>query len=75
MKAVNRILTNLSLKLIAFYKFAVAWKGRTCRFDPTCSQYAYEAIEKYGFIIGWKLAIKRIASCHPFHEGGHDPVP
>lgn len=45
-----------------------------CRFEPTCSQYAGEAISKHGWSGVW-LAIKRVARCHPFHVGGHDPVP
>ena len=46
-----------------------------CRFYPTCSQYALEAIEKYGAIKGGYLALRRILRCNPFHKGGYDPVP
>ncbi len=46
-----------------------------CRFYPTCSAYAYEAIEKYGALKGGFLAVKRILKCHPFNAGGYDPVP
>jgi uncharacterized protein len=46
----------------------------SCRFYPTCSQYAILALEKYGFFKGSFLAIKRILKCHPFHPGGYDPI-
>ena len=47
----------------------------SCRFYPSCSHYGYEAVEKYGALKGSWMAIKRVGRCHPFHEGGFDPVP
>ncbi|MBR5271099.1 MAG: membrane protein insertion efficiency factor YidD [Clostridia bacterium] len=63
--------------LIKFYRHSISpYKGGACcRFTPTCSQYALEAIEKYGTVKGTYLAVKRILKCHPLHKGGYDPVP
>jgi len=47
----------------------------SCRYTPTCSNYAIEAIQRFGFFRGAYLATKRLFSCHPWHEGGYDPVP
>ena len=49
--------------------------GNACRFEPNCSDYAVDAIEKHGLIKGFVFAIKRVIRCHPFCEGGYDPVP
>ncbi|MGQ9570708.1 MAG: membrane protein insertion efficiency factor YidD [Thermodesulfovibrionales bacterium] len=47
----------------------------SCRFNPTCSEYAFEAIKKHGVVTGSYLIIRRLLRCHPFHQGGDDPVP
>lgn len=66
---------KILISIIKFYrKYISPLKGPCCRFYPTCSQYALEAIEKYGALKGSGLAIKRILRCHPFNEGGYDPV-
>ena len=62
--------------LIRAYQLALSpLLGPNCRYYPTCSQYAIEAIETHGSLRGAWLAIKRISRCHPWHEGGFDPVP
>ena len=70
---------RIFLALIRFYRKNISpYTPPTCRFIPTCSQYALEAIEKYGAAKGGFLALKRILKCHPFHRGEHDfydPVP
>lgn len=64
------------LALIRFYKrFISPALPSACRFEPTCSVYTYQAIDKYGVIKGGWLGIKRIARCHPLNPGGYDPVP
>ncbi|MGE5612783.1 MAG: membrane protein insertion efficiency factor YidD [Bacillota bacterium] len=58
-----------------YQKFISPLKGKkSCRFYPTCSQYAIDAVGKYGVIKGCMLSIKRLLRCHPFHPGGYDPV-
>lgn len=67
---------RLLLGIIRFYqKYISPAFPPSCRFQPTCSHYGYEAIDKYGIRKGGWLAIKRIGRCHPFNPGGYDPVP
>ncbi len=64
------------LGLIRLYQILISpWLGHHCRYFPTCSEYTYLAIKKYGFLKGSWLGGRRILRCHPFHEGGVDPVP
>jgi putative membrane protein insertion efficiency factor len=67
----------LLMGIVRFYqRFLSPLKGGpTCRFYPSCSQYAYEAVGKHGAFKGTYLAVRRILKCHPFHAGGYDPVP
>ena len=68
---------KILLAMIRFYRHKISpHTPSSCRFTPTCSQYAYEAITKYGAGKGSWLALKRLLRCHPFHKGDpYDPVP
>lgn len=62
--------------LIKFYQWFISpILKKNCRFQPTCSSYMIQAIEKYGSIKGIFLGLKRLLKCHPFHKGGYDPIP
>ena len=66
----------LALRLIRGYQVAISpMLPPSCRYVPSCSEYGYEAIERYGFVKGGWMAARRIGRCHPFAKGGHDPVP
>ena len=67
---------RVALLVLGFYKAAISpWLPPACRYEPTCSVYAREAIERYGFRRGSWLALARLSRCHPFRPGGLDPVP
>jgi len=72
----KKIITYPFILLIRFYqRFISPLAPSTCRYTPTCSYYAVEALQKHGLIKGGWLAIKRIGSCHPWGGDGYDPVP
>jgi hypothetical protein len=69
------MLKYIFIQLITFYrKFISPLKPVTCRFEPTCSQYALQATQRYGAWKGFLLTAQRICRCHPFNPGGYDPV-
>lgn len=66
---------KILIKIVKFYQMAISpYLGANCRYLPTCSQYTIEALEKYGAVKGLFLGVKRILRCHPWHEGGYDPL-
>ncbi len=76
MKPLLQILSLPFIFLIRVYQKVISpWLGPSCRFTPTCSQYAAEALQKYGAAKGLWLTVKRIARCNPWGGHGHDPVP
>ncbi|MBX7109945.1 MAG: membrane protein insertion efficiency factor YidD [Chitinophagales bacterium] len=76
MQVLKNILSSVLIGLVRFYQRAVSpWLLPACRYTPTCSQYAVEAIVKYGPFKGGWMALKRLVSCNPWGGHGHDPVP
>lgn len=70
------MIRQLLIAPIRFYRYVISpWTGHSCRFTPTCSVYAIEAIETHGAMRGSWLTTRRLLRCHPWCEGGHDPVP
>ena len=75
-RKISQFLTYPFILLVRFYQVAISpLKPPTCRFSPTCSTYALEALKKYGLLKGGRLAIRRIMRCHPWGGSGYDPVP
>ena len=69
------LLRRLVLGLIEYYQRLISPAfPSTCRFYPSCSEYAFQAVKKYGVLSGGWMALKRLSRCHPFHRGGYDPV-
>ena len=65
----------LMLLVRGYRLFFSAWLGSSCRFEPTCSTYSLQALQQHGAAAGTYLTLRRLARCHPWCEGGHDPVP
>ena len=66
----------IAIKLIHGYRLVLSpWIGNQCRFYPSCSHYSEEALTRHGFFIGTYLTLRRLIKCHPWHQGGIDPVP
>jgi hypothetical protein len=72
---IRKILTKAAVTAIRIYRLAVSpYHGPVCRYTPSCSHYAEEAIKKYGPLRGTVMSVSRLLRCHPFSAGGHDPV-
>jgi putative membrane protein insertion efficiency factor len=76
LSAVARLPQRGLMALVHAYRFFLSpWLGSACRFEPTCSAYALQALERHGALAGSALTVGRLARCHPWCAGGHDPVP
>jgi putative membrane protein insertion efficiency factor len=72
----NKALSHILLALVYFYKYCISpLTPASCRYIPTCSEYAVQAIKKHGAFKGLQLALKRLSRCHPWGGHGYDPVP
>ncbi len=72
MKIVQRVLMGV---VRGYRLFLSPWLGSSCRFEPTCSVYSLQALEQHGAAAGSYLTVRRLVRCHPWCDGGHDPVP
>lgn len=71
-----KIIVKIIILIIRAYQYIISpYLPPSCRYSPTCSEYAIEAFQRFGFIRGLILSTRRLFSCHPWHCGGHDPVP
>jgi hypothetical protein len=76
MKYLSRLFISFFISIIKIYQIVLSpLLGKTCRFNPTCSNYSKLSIEKFGIIKGFYLSIKRLLRCHPWGSSGYDPVP
>lgn len=76
MTAVGQVVQHFLIGVVKAYRlFLSPWLGSACRFEPTCSVYSLQALQQYGAVKGSYLTLKRLGRCHPWCEGGLDPVP
>ena len=74
--SVVRLPQTVLIGIVKGYRLLLSpWLGSACRFEPTCSAYSLEALQQHGAALGSYLTLRRLARCHPWCEGGHDPVP
>jgi uncharacterized protein len=70
------MIKTLLIQIVKAYRLLLSpWLGSACRFEPTCSQYAIQALEQHGAVMGTGLTLSRLGRCQPWCQGGHDPVP
>lgn len=69
-----RVMSRVGIAAIHAYRAVFAWLPSSCRYEPSCSHYTEQAIQRYGLIRGSVMGARRIARCHPGHPGGYDPV-